>query len=224
MRTPLGCVSLLCAPLPARLAKKNAPGFLIALQFAFFRPSWLVQALGTLPGRSGARFSRPKRRLLRRLLLRACTLPHNLPTLTKHCVGARISSFGLLAIVPTSSKYSLRTLLGKGFVLATRSTRAQKRPKRANMSLETANLAARTANLAAKTANLAAKTAHLGVPKPIRTRPKAFPSRPRTAQTAQKRFRIDFLSVWVDFRSFFSSIFRRFTVGGCASSRLTAFD
>ena len=99
--------------------------------------------------------------------------------LTKHCVDAQISSFGLLAIVPTSSKNSLRTLLGEGFRLATRSTRPRKLLKRANMTLETANLAPRTANLVAKTANLAAKAAQLDAPRPFQTRPGASLSRPR---------------------------------------------
>ena len=136
-------------------------------------------ALGTLPGRSEARFSRPKRQFRRRLSLRVCTLLHDLLTLTKHCVGARISSFGLVARVPTSGENSLRTLLGEGLALATRSTRARKQPKRANLALEIANLAPRTADKAAKTANLAAKTAQLGVPRPFQTRLGASPSRSR---------------------------------------------
>ena len=135
-------------------------------------------APGTAQGRSGAQFSRPKRQFLRRLSLWVCTLPHDLPTLTKHCVGARISSFGLVAIVPTSGENLLRTLLGEGFALATRSTKAQQQPKRANLALETANMAPRTANLAAKTANLVAKTAQLGVPRPFQTLSGTSPSRP----------------------------------------------
>ena len=82
--------------------------------------------------------------------LRVCTLLHDLLPLTKHCVGARISSFGLVARVPPSGENSIRTLLGEGFPLATRSTRARKQPKRANLALEIANLAPPTADKAAK--------------------------------------------------------------------------
>ena len=153
----------------------------------------------TLSGRSGARFSKPERRFLCHSSLRICTLLHDLLTLTKHCVGARISSFGLVARVPTSGENSLRTLLGEGLALATRSTRARKQPKRANLALEIANLAPRTAAKAAKTANLAAKTAQLGVPRPFQTRPGASPSRPRVPKPPKikissifHRFSIDF--------------------------------
>ena len=119
-------------------------------------------AAGKLPGRSGARFLSLKLRFLRCFLLRACTVPHNLPTLTKHCVGAQILSFRLFAIVPTSSENSLRTLFGKGFAVATRSPRAWERRTTANLVLESANLTHRIANLAPKIANLVAKTAQLG--------------------------------------------------------------
>ena len=163
-------------------------------------------APGTPQGRSGAQFSRPKRQFLRRLSLWVCTLPHDLPTLTKHCVGARISSFGLVAIVPTSGENSLRTLLGEGFALATRSTRAWKHPKRANSALEIADLAPRTANKAAKTANLAAKTAQLGVARPFQTRPSASPSHPRAPKPAKIEISSIFRRFFVDFRSSFRRI------------------
>ena len=163
-------------------------------------------APGTLPGRSGARFSRPKRQFLRCFLLLERTLLHDLRTLTKHCVGARISSLRLVAIVPTSSENSFRTLLGVGFALATRSTSAQRQSHGANLALETAKLSPRTTNLAAKTANLAAKTAPLGVPAPFRTQPGASPSRPRAPRTARNRFCIDFFVVLPGFLTAFSSI------------------
>ncbi len=66
------------------------------------------------------------------LFATAVNVSADLPTLTKHCVGARNSSFRLFAIVPTSSENSLRTLLGERFALPTRSTRAQRQPKEAN--------------------------------------------------------------------------------------------
>ena len=147
-----------------------------------------------------------KRPFLRHLSLRACALQHDLPTLTKHCVGARISSFRLFAIVPTSSENSFRTLLGVGFALATRSTSAQRQSHGANLALEAAKLAARTTNLAAKTANLAAQTAPLAVPRPCRTQPGASLSRPRAPRTAGNRFCIDFFVVLHRFLTAFSSI------------------
>ena len=174
-----GCVWLCVAPCSLDWQKKKSARQPNCARVRVFSPDLArPDAPGTPRGRSGAQFSRPKRQFLRRLSLWVCTLPHDLPTLTKHCVGARISSFGLVAIVPTSGENLLRTLFGEGFALATRSTKAQQQPKRANLALETANMAPRTANLAAKTANLVAKTAQLGVPRPFQTRSGTSPSRP----------------------------------------------
>ena len=135
--------------------------------------------------------------------LRVCTPLHDLLALTKHCVGARISSFGLVARVPTSGENSLRTLLGEGLALATRSTRARKQPKRANLALEIANLAPRTADKAAKTANLAAKTAQLGVPRPFQMHLGAAPSRSRAPKPPKIKIS------WI-FHRFFINFFRIF--------------
>ena len=125
----------------------------------------------------------------------ASTLPHDLPTLTKHCVGARISSFVVFAIVPTSGENLFRTLLREGFALATRSRRAQQQPKVANLAPETAKLTPRTANLAAKHDNLAAQTTQLGVPRPFQTHFGASLSRPR----APKPPKIEISSIFCRF-------------------------
>ena len=125
----------------------------------------------------------------------------------------------------TSGENSLRTLLGEGFALATRSTRARKQPNRANLALEIANLAPRTAAKAAKTANLAAKTAQLGAPRPFQTSPGVSPSRPRAPKppkikisSISRRFSIDFSTIFAH-RTRPSDCVKRFFF-----ARLTAFD
>ena len=149
--------------------------------------------------------------------LRVCALLQNLLTLTKHCVGTRISSFRLVARVPTSGENSLGTLLGEGLALATRSTRARKQPKRANLALEIANLAPRTADKAAKTANLAAKTAQLGIPRPFQTHLGAAPSRSR----APKPPKIEISSIFHRFSIDFSVIVHGLRTVPSASSLLS---
>ena len=160
------CVATDCA----RLAKKYTPGCPMALWLRFSArlgsSGRSRDALGTLRGsifEARTTVSSP-------FVASDMHASLDLQTLTKHCVGARISSFGVFALVSTSGENSLRTLLGAEFPLATRSTRVGKLPQRANLALETANLAPRTANSAAKPPNLPAKTAQLGVPRPFQTR------------------------------------------------------
>ena len=189
-------------------------------------------APGTPRGRSGAQFSRPKRQFLRRLSLWVCTLPHDLPTLTKHCVGARISSFGLVAIVPTSGENSLRRLLGEGFALAMRSTWPGSIPREPTQRLrlpiwrpEQPTRRPRRPTWRPRQPNLAIRRRFQRVP----VRPRAIPERPQRPRWKFRRFFVDFSSIFRRFSIEFSTNFTHCVrPSDCVKrfflARLTAFD
>ena len=160
------------------------------------------------PGRSRARFWRPKRLDLRGFSTLARGRRIHCPRLTKHCVGARILSFELLRDTTKTTQNRSASVLDSA-----RCTKCARGPLRSCLGASQ-NPPGETFGWVPgalgppQTPQDRSRTVFFGVPDPSRACPGAFPKRLRAPKTAHDRFCIDFLWILAPF----SWIFERFFV------------